>query len=59
MSQAGEGTLEADERVRAELLEQIREVNARIQQKIAALIAHPNVPQRFKDKLEELSGAVK
>ena len=59
MSKAKQEIVDAGERERAELLEQIREVNARIQQKIAALIAHPNVPQAFKDRLEEVAGEVK
>ena len=59
MSKDTQGVVDADERERAELLERIREVNAKIQQKIAALIAHPNVPQGFKDKLQEVSGEVK
>lgn len=41
---------------RAELLRQIEEVTAKIQQKVAALMAHPNVPEIFKTKLAEISG---
>ena len=59
MSKDKQEIVDAEERERAELQEQISEVNARIQQKIAALMAHPNVPQTFKDGLEKISGEVK
>lgn len=59
MSQDNQKNVDADELERAELLDQIGEVNARIQQKVAALMAHPNVPQTFKDELEKISGEVK
>lgn len=59
MSQDNQGIVDADERERSELLARIGEVNAKIQQKVAALMAHPNVPQVFKDELEKISGEVK
>ncbi len=41
---------------RAELLAQIDIVNAQIQKKVAALLAHPNVPEEFKAQLEKFCG---
>ena len=58
MSQVKQGAVDVDEPERAELLDQISEANAKIQQKVAALMAHPNVPQTFKDELEKISGEV-
>lgn len=34
---------------RGDLLSKIEELNSKIRQKILALVAHPGVPQRFKD----------
>ena len=59
MSHENEGSLDSEERERVELFTQIGEVKAKIQQKIAALKAHPNVPQNFKTQLERISGELK
>ena len=39
----------------AELLRQIKETKAKIQQRIAALLAHTNVPEYFKNQLEKFT----
>ncbi len=58
MSEEDKSVIGTEERERAKLLVQIDEVTAKIQQKIAALLAHPNVPEDFKAQLERIQGEV-